>query len=61
LPLVMGGVIANVRVTMPREQIRETVFMLSKALEKRRPEKNDANAFIFDITNHLIEQALDTT
>jgi hypothetical protein len=61
LPLVMGGVIANARVTMPREQIRDTVFMLSKALEKRRPEKNDANAFIFDLTEHLIEQALDIT
>ncbi len=61
LPLVMGGVIANARVTMPREQIRDTVFMLSKALEKRRPEKNEANAFIFELTDRLIEQALDTT
>jgi hypothetical protein len=61
LPLVMGGVIANARITMPREQIRDTVFMLSKALEKRRPEKNGDNAFIFELTNQLIEQALDTT
>jgi hypothetical protein len=57
----MGGVIANARITMPREQIRDTVFMLSKALEKRRPEKNGDNAFIFDLTDQLIEQALDTT
>jgi hypothetical protein len=61
LPLVMGGIIANARVTMPREQIRDTVFMLSKALERRRPEKTGANAFIFELTDHLIEQALDTT
>jgi hypothetical protein len=61
LPLVMGGVIANARITMPREQIRDTVFMLSKALEKRRPEKNGDNAFIFELTDQLIEQALDTT
>jgi hypothetical protein len=61
LPLVMAGVIANARITMPREQIRDTVFMLSKALEKRRPEKNEANAFIFDLTDQLIEQSLDTT
>jgi hypothetical protein len=61
LPLVMGGIIANARITMPREQIRDTVFMLSKALEKRRPEKNGANAFIFELTDRLIEQALDTT
>jgi hypothetical protein len=61
LPLVMGGIIANARITMPREQIRDTVFMLSKALERRRPEKNEANAFIFELTDQLIEQALDTT
>ncbi len=61
LPLVAGGLIANARVTMPREQIRETVFMLSKAVDKRRVEKNPDNGFIFDITDKLIERALDTT
>jgi hypothetical protein len=61
LPLVMSGVIANTRVTMPREQVRDTVFMLSKALEKRQPEKHDDNAFVFELTDRLIEQALDTT
>jgi hypothetical protein len=59
LPLVMGGLIANTRVTMPREQVRETVFILSKALEKRRPEKTQDSAFIFDLTEKLIERALD--
>jgi hypothetical protein len=61
LPLVMAGVVANTRVTMPREQVRETVFTLSKALEKRLPEKTQENAFIFDITNTLVEHALDAT
>lgn len=61
LPLVMAGVIANTRVTMPREQVRETVFTLSKALEKRASEKNQDNTFIFDITSKLIERALDVT
>lgn len=60
LPLVMGGLIATARVTMPREQIRETVFMLSKAVEKRRPEKNQENTFIFDLMDKLIERALDS-
>lgn len=59
LPLVMAGLIANARVTMPREQVRETVFTLSKALEKRRAERTSANAFIFDLTSRLIERALD--
>jgi hypothetical protein len=61
LPLVMGGLIANARVTMPREQVRETVFILSKALQKRRPEKTQDNAFVFDLTVKLIERALDAT
>jgi hypothetical protein len=61
LPLVMGGLIANTRVTMPREQVRETVFILSKALEKRRSEKTQDSAFIFDLTEKLIERALDVT
>ena len=59
-PMVMGGLIANARVTMPHEQIRETVFVLSKAIEKRHPERNQDNTFIFEITDKLIERALDT-
>jgi hypothetical protein len=60
LPLIMAGVIAGARVTMPREQLRETVFTLSKALEKRQSERTPGNAFVFDITRHLIERAMDT-
>ncbi len=60
LPLIMAGVIAGARVTMPREQLRETVFTLSKALEKRQPERSADNAFVFDITRQLIERAMDT-
>ncbi|NDJ76706.1 MAG: hypothetical protein GYB65_10650 [Chloroflexi bacterium] len=60
-PLVVGGIIANTRVTMPNEQIRETVFILSKALKQRQPEKNADNAFVFDMADRLIERALDAT
>ena len=60
LPLVMAGLICASRVTMPREQVRDTVFMLSKALEKRRAEKIPENAFVFDITSQLIDRSLDT-
>lgn len=59
LPLVMAGVIANNRVTMPREKVRDTIFTLSKALEKRQHEKTADTAFIFDITSRLIDDALD--
>lgn len=60
LPLIMAGVIAGARVTMPREQLRETVFTLSKALEKRQHERTADNAFVFDITRQLIDRAMDT-
>lgn len=60
LPMVMGGLIANTRVTMPREKVRETVFVLSKALQKRQPERDANNAFIFEVTQDLIDRALDT-
>ncbi len=60
-PMVLGGLIANTRVTMPREQVRETVFVLSKALDQRQSERNADNAFIFDLTTRLIERALDAS
>ncbi len=58
LPLVMAGLIANNRVTMPREQVRDTVFTLSKALERRQSEKHADNGFVFEIVANLIEDAL---
>ena len=60
-PLVLGGLIANTRITMPREQTRETVFVLSKALDNRRGERREDNNFVFDIADQLIERALDMT
>ncbi|MBN1681788.1 MAG: hypothetical protein JW966_16025 [Anaerolineae bacterium] len=60
-PLILGGLVVNTRVTMPREQVRETVFILSKALKKRYNEKNADNTFIFDMAEKLIERALDIT
>jgi hypothetical protein len=59
LPMVLGGLIANARVTMPNEQIRETVFILSKAMDNRRHEKTEENKFIFELAEQLIERALD--
>ena len=60
LPLILAGIIANTRVTMPREQIRDTVFTLSKAVERRRQEADDSNRFVLEIADKLIERALDT-
>lgn len=59
LPLICAGIIANTRVTMPREQVRESLFMISRALEQRRQERTEDNAFVFEITNNLIERGLE--
>jgi hypothetical protein len=59
LPLVAAGVIANTRVTMPREQTRETLSMLSKALQQRAVERTDGNAHIFQMVDKLIDRGLE--
>ncbi|HML22587.1 MAG TPA: hypothetical protein PKD09_13115 [Aggregatilinea sp.] len=60
LPLILGGLIANARVTLPNEQIRETVNLLARALERRRQEQTEDNAFVLDLADRLIERALET-
>lgn len=59
LPLITAGLIINSRVTMPREQVRETVWLLVKAVESRRAEKTADNAFIFALVDQLTGRALD--
>lgn len=59
LPLLAAGVIANNRVTMPREQVRDTLFMLHKVIEQRSKHRSESNAFIFDMMNTLIDRGLD--
>lgn len=60
LPLVLGGLIINARLTLPREQIRETVSVLVRALDLRRAERSPENVFVFDLADRLIERALET-
>jgi hypothetical protein len=59
LPLVAAGVIANPQITMPRENVRDTIYMLSRALEERAAERNPDNDFIFKIVDNLIQRALE--
>lgn len=59
LPLITGGIIANTRITMPREQVRDTLFMLSKAVQRRADERNEDNAFIFSMVDALVERGLE--
>jgi len=61
LPLALGGLIANSRVTMPREQVRDTVHVFSQALDRRRAERTENNAFVYEIADALSERALDAS
>ncbi len=59
LPLVLAGLIANARVVMPKEQPRQTIYLLQKAREERAGEADADNGPIFAMTDQLIERALD--
>jgi hypothetical protein len=58
-PLIAAGVIANPQISMPNEQVRETISMLAQTVQQRMPEKTPDNAFIFDILDNLIQRALE--
>ncbi|MCC7446169.1 MAG: hypothetical protein IT324_02075 [Anaerolineae bacterium] len=58
LPLVLGGLVANERITMPQENTRETVLLLAKAREKRFVEQDHSNEFVFDMLDGLMTNAL---
>ena len=61
LPLVLGGLIANTRVVMPREVPRETIWLLEKARDERLDEKDSDSAPVFDLTGQLLDRALNQT
>jgi hypothetical protein len=59
MPLVLGGIITNTQLVMPQEQVHETASMIAYALEKRAAERDDENAFVFDLANDLVSKALE--
>jgi hypothetical protein len=59
LPLVTAGVIANNRVTMPGEQVRDTLHLMHRTLQERSSERTENNGFVFDIATALIDRGLD--
>ncbi len=58
-PLLVAGVIANSRVVMPNENIRNTLNMLHKAMQKRQPEHSDDNQFVTDMLNEIIDMSFE--
>ncbi len=58
LPLVLGGLVANSSVIMPRENTIETVHLFLTAREKRLLEASAAENILFEIADDLIERAL---
>ena len=61
LPLVLGGLIANTRIVMPHEVPRETIWLLHKARDERLYEKDSDSAPVFDLTEQLLDRALNQT
>ncbi len=59
LPLVLAGIVANNRIAMPQEHIRDTVNLMAMACEKRANLRNDDNKYVFDLADDLIERALE--
>ncbi len=61
LPLVLGGLISNKRVTMPREVPRDTAELLQQELNQRRgTEYDEESQMIFDVAGKLIDRELDS-
>jgi len=58
LPLVMGGILSNARLTMPGEHALDALEMLINARIKREPERNEDNQFAFNLHDDLMDRAL---
>ncbi len=58
LPLVLGGLVTNGAVTMPREDVVETVHLFLNAREKRLAEAQEEQSVLFEIADDLIDRAL---
>mgnify|MGYP005832750875 FL=1 len=59
LPLVMGGIVANTRIVLDREQVLDSVHLVDQARKRRQPEMTESNRDVFDMTDMLINRALD--
>ncbi len=59
LPLVLAGLVANTRVTMPMEQVRDTLGLIESAREKRTSQQDSDNQFVFAMLDDLIQRALE--
>ena len=59
LPLVMGGLVANTRIVMEREQVLDSVHLIEQARRQRQAEMTAQNRDVFDLTDLLINRALD--
>jgi len=59
LPLVLAGLVVNMRITLPQEKSRETVSLIADAREKRTAEEDSSNKFIFDLLDDLIQRVLE--
>ncbi len=59
VPLVLGGLVANARMTMPRESALDSVHLLKKARDQRGSEQSPQNQQMFATIDRLIERGFD--
>lgn len=58
LPLALGGLLANSRVMMTKEQALDTLELAVNARLHRENERHENNQFVFDLTDQLLDRAL---
>lgn len=59
MPLVLGGLVANIRITMPGESALDSMHLFKRCRDQRANEMNDANRHIFEITDLLLDRGFD--
>lgn len=55
LPLILGGLILNDEVVMPKEKAQDTIGVFKKAVAQRSTSKDESNAFIFELVDTLLK------
>lgn len=58
MPLVLGGIIIYDRVTLPGENLSDSLVQISTALDERGYERNRDTELIFAMGEQLISRAL---
>ncbi|MBN1287946.1 MAG: hypothetical protein JXB47_21285 [Anaerolineae bacterium] len=59
VPLVLGGVVANTRITMPGESALDSMHLFKRCRDQRMGEVDAANKHVFEMVDVLVERGFD--